>query len=72
VSKKISVIGIEPHELRWIRTLVSLLRHPDPGMPELARQALLYLVKAAGERPQAGPLGPLGEEQPYCGQSLVL
>jgi hypothetical protein len=41
-------------------------------MPELARQALLYLVKAAGERPQAGPLGPLGEEQPYCGQSLVL
>jgi hypothetical protein len=56
VSKQLSVIGVEPDELRWIRTLVSLLRHPDPGMPELARQALLYLVKAAGERNPTGAL----------------
>ena len=50
MSKQVSVIGVEPDELRWVRTLVSLLRHPDPGMPELARQALLYLVKAAEKR----------------------
>jgi hypothetical protein len=26
-----------------MRMLVALLRHPDPTVPELARQALLYL-----------------------------
>jgi hypothetical protein len=51
MSKKISVIGVDPNELPWLRMLVSLLRHPDPGTPELARQALIYLLKAAGERP---------------------
>jgi hypothetical protein len=30
--------------------LIVLLRHPDPGMPELARQALLYLTDAAVKR----------------------
>jgi hypothetical protein len=30
--------------------LILLLRHPDPGTPELARQALLYLTDAAGKR----------------------
>ena len=29
--------------------LVSLLRHPDPVVPELARQALLYLESAASQ-----------------------
>jgi hypothetical protein len=47
VSKQISVIGVEPDELRWIRTLIFLLRHPDSGMPELTREALLYLVESA-------------------------
>jgi hypothetical protein len=49
LSKPVSVIGIEPDELRWIKILVSLLRHPNPGMPELARQALQYLVQAANQ-----------------------
>jgi hypothetical protein len=44
-----AMIGIHPDELRWIRMLVMLLRHPDPGMPELARQALLYLSESAGK-----------------------
>jgi hypothetical protein len=52
----VPIIGIEPAELRWIRMLVCLLRHPDPSMPELARQALLYLTEAAGKRdPSTGP-----------------
>jgi len=47
---KTVLIGIEPRELPWLRVLVSLLRHPDPVMPELAREALLYLAQRAGDR----------------------
>lgn len=47
---KIPVIGVDREELRWLRILVWLLRHPDPSVPELARQALLYLSGAAHER----------------------
>ncbi len=46
---KTSVIGVEPYELPWLRVLVALLRHPDPAVPELARQALLYLAESAGK-----------------------
>jgi hypothetical protein len=52
MSRTTAVIGIHPEELRWIRLLLALLRHPDPGMPELARQALLYLSQSA-EQPSA-------------------
>ena len=47
---KTVLIGVEPHELNWLRILVALLRHPDPGVPELARQALLFLSREAGNR----------------------
>jgi len=43
-----ALIGFETHELGWLRLLLFLLRHPDPTIPELARQALLYLEEAAG------------------------
>ena len=46
MSQKVSVIGLDSHELQWIRMLVALLRHPDPLVPELACQALLYLSRA--------------------------
>lgn len=49
--KTVPLIGIRPPELRWLRLLLFLLRHPDPSVPELARQALLYLAEAAGEPP---------------------
>ena len=49
-DKIVPVIGVEPHELRWVRMLILLLRHPDPGTPELTREALLYLTDAAGKR----------------------
>lgn len=51
---KTILIGLEPHELHWLRALVALLRHPDPSVPELARQALLYLTDAAGKRAISG------------------
>jgi hypothetical protein len=44
------LIGVDAQELHWLRVLVSLLRHPDPGVPELARQALVYLTEAADRR----------------------
>lgn len=50
MAQTVPVIGIQTSELRWIRALVSLLRHPDPTVPELARQALLYLTETAVKR----------------------
>jgi hypothetical protein len=47
VPQTVSMIGIQAKELRWLRTLVQLLRHPDPSVPELTRQALLYMMDAA-------------------------
>jgi hypothetical protein len=47
MAKTVPVIGIDPAELAWIRMLVVLLRHPDPVVPELTRQALHYLEVAA-------------------------
>jgi len=45
--KTTSVIGLRPDELPWVRLLVSMLRHQDPVVPELARQALVYLSQSA-------------------------
>ena len=50
MDKTVPILGIEPSELRWIRILVSLLRHPDPSVPELARQALIYLSASSADR----------------------
>jgi hypothetical protein len=50
VAKTVPVIGVEVEELCWLRALVSLLRHPDPNIPELTRQALLYLTETASKR----------------------
>ena len=43
MSRSVSMIGLSPDELPWIRRLLSLLRHPDPTVAELTREALLYL-----------------------------
>jgi hypothetical protein len=55
MAKTLSVIGIDSQELHWVRTLIQLLRHPDPSIPELARQALVFLTRSAGERPLRVP-----------------
>ena len=53
--RPLTVIGIDSGEIRWIRALVALLRHPDPSVPELARQALLFLADAAAKRAEPDP-----------------
>jgi len=62
MAKSVFVAGIDPSELPWLRLLLHLLRHPDPGMPELARQALVYLSTAAHQRaqPDSKPLDHAG------------
>ena len=45
--KTVPMIGLYPEELAWIRILVGLLRHPDPTIAELTRQALIYLSSGA-------------------------
>jgi hypothetical protein len=47
VGKTVSMVGVRPEELDFLRILVGLLRHDDPHVPELARQALLYLRDTA-------------------------
>ena len=49
MAKTVPMIGVDPDELRWMRLLVALLRHPDPSVPELARQALLYMAEVSGK-----------------------
>lgn len=53
MAKTVSVIGIDPGELAWVRTMLFLLRHPDPLIAEMTRQALLYLERNARDQGQA-------------------
>jgi len=55
VPNTVPLIGVEAQELYWLRMLVSLLRHPDPSVPELIRQALLYLTEAARKENRRSP-----------------
>jgi hypothetical protein len=47
MAKTVSMIGIDPGELTSVRTVLFLLRHPDPLIGEMTRQALVYLEKNA-------------------------
>ena len=58
MAHTVTMIGIDPAELAWLRMLVRLLRHPDPVVPELTRQALCYLEGAAS---RSGVLSSDGE-----------
>lgn len=49
MEKSVSIIGLDAGELPWLRLVVGLLRHPDPAMSELIRQALIYLNETAYE-----------------------
>jgi hypothetical protein len=62
MAKSVSMVGIAASELRWLRLLLLLLRHSDPNMPELTRQALLYLADTAQHRsdPEKTPLDHAG------------
>jgi hypothetical protein len=44
---KTYVIGLDGQELEWVRLLMDLLRHPDPVVGEVTREALGYLQGVA-------------------------
>jgi len=50
---ELGMIGLATDELPWVRALLRLLRHPDPVIAELARQALDYcgLIAIRSSRP---------------------
>jgi hypothetical protein len=43
----VSMIGLDPREIPSMRLLLSLLRHPDPVVGEVSREALRYLEGVA-------------------------
>ena len=55
MPETVYMIGTLPQELQWLRMLVALLRHPDPAVAELTRQALLYLTRSASVRGAGEP-----------------
>ena len=62
MAKTVSVIGIDPGELVWVRRLLGLLRHPDPVVSQLAQQAMLYVEQNAQAQaePEAELIGQVG------------
>jgi hypothetical protein len=75
MAHNVSLIGVQPDELPWMRLLISLLRHPDNTIPELARQALMYLAETSGplsiSPSEEGEAGPCREIQYHSGRNLV-
>ncbi len=47
------MIGLAPAELHWLRLVIALLRHPDPVVSEVAREALQYLEGLADRANQS-------------------
>jgi hypothetical protein len=43
----VGMIGLSQREMQWVRLVVGLLRHPDPVVAEVSREALRYLEGVA-------------------------
>jgi hypothetical protein len=51
------MIGLDAQEVQWLRLVVALLRHPDPVVGEVAREALRYLEEVADRANQSRHTG---------------
>ncbi len=51
------MIGLDPQEVQWLRLVLALLRHPDPVVGEVAREALRYLEDVAARGHQSRVAG---------------
>ncbi|MGA2591527.1 MAG: hypothetical protein ABSH32_16530 [Bryobacteraceae bacterium] len=54
---KVCMIGLDPRELQWVRLVIALLRHPDPVVGEVAREALRYLEGVAARADESRAAG---------------
>jgi hypothetical protein len=41
--ENVFMIGLDPQEIQWLHLVIALLRHPDPVVGEVTREALRYL-----------------------------
>jgi hypothetical protein len=55
--ENVGMIGLDPRELQWLRLVVALLRHRDPVVAEVAREALQYLEGLADRANQSAAAG---------------
>lgn len=53
----ICMIGLSPREIQWLRLVVTLLRHPDPVVGEVTREALRYLKGMAARANESKAAG---------------
>jgi hypothetical protein len=51
------MIGLDPREIQWLRLVIALLRHSDPVVGEVAREALRYLEGVAARANQSQAAG---------------
>ncbi len=51
------MIGLSPGEIQWLRLVIALLRHPDPVVGEVAREALRYLEIVASRADESRAAG---------------
>jgi hypothetical protein len=51
------MIGLDPQEVQWLRLVIALLRHPDPVVGEVAREALRYLDDVAARANESRAAG---------------
>jgi len=54
---KCCMIGLEPREIQWLRLVTGLLRHPDPVVGEVTREALRYLESVAARADETRAAG---------------
>lgn len=50
-GRTVAIAGIRVQELEAVRRLIALLRHDDPRIRELTRQALGYVQDTARKKP---------------------
>ena len=55
--ENVCMIGLDPLEVRWLRLVIALLRHPDPVVGDVAREALRYLEDVAARANQSRAAG---------------
>jgi hypothetical protein len=53
----LGMIGLAPEEIQWARLVIALLRHPDPVVGEIAREALRYVETAASRADESRAAG---------------
>jgi len=54
---QLSMIGLEPGEIQWLRLVIALLRHPDPLVRQVACEALRYLEDMAARADESRAAG---------------